>query len=125
MGSYQGGGGDHDRHDYFSHASSSDHLPFHEFEEDDHHSIGQMPSDENSLKVPSHDSFLGDHLAYDTLFFDSDPFHADLDLFTGLSSSPPSSTTAASSSPRPADSKHFLHEDLSLFGHDSISNFSL
>lgn len=111
-------------HDYFSYAPS-DHLPFHELEEDDHQ-IGKIPSDEQFLKMPSHDSMFDDHqLTYDTLFCDSDPFQADLHLFPSISSSPPSSTTAASSSQRSLDSKHFLHEDLSLFGRDSISSFSL
>jgi hypothetical protein len=72
--------------------------------------------DDNSLKIPSHDSFFDDHLAYDTtLFVDSDPFHAEMDLFAGLSPTPHTS--------KHLDSKYFLHEDLSLFGHDCISNF--
>lgn len=72
---------------------------------------------DDPLKIPSHDSLFDDSLAYDAnLFFDSDPFHADLDLFAGLSS--PTSN-------RHLDSKPFLHEDLSLFGNESTSNFSL
>jgi hypothetical protein len=75
-----------------------------------------LPGDNNSLKISSHDSFFEDHLTYDTtLFVDSDPFQTDIDLFSGIASPAPPH--------RHLDSKHFLHEDLSLFGHDCISNF--
>lgn len=75
-----------------------------------------LPGDNTSLKISSHDSFFEDHLTYDTtLFVDSDPFQTDIDLFSGIASPAPPH--------RHLDSKHFLHEDLSLFGHDCISNF--
>ena len=63
----------------------------------------------------SQESIFNDHLTYDSSFFlDHDPFQVDLDLFPSL----------GSPSGKSADSKHY-QDDVSLFGHDSLSNFML